>query len=622
MSLPALSDVFSVWRPALRADPKILLDKDEWKHTSNSSTIYARTALIFIMGCYLLKELFSSRTWTATVLCSSHELMTVAWPRFEQWRVDRAMRREVVRQFTVNAHVSQGTMEYAIRHPDIVKELIKKNPSLLDKLCGPTNQNMTEIILQRTLLNRAEKEDKTVLSLLLDANKMSKDHFLKLALPNALISWGINSYKSTTLAIKALKKDAVTVQDFTPEEQVRIWTEGSDQLRSALIVKGWDINIADQQGLTPLKKALVESLNKNSREFSKVCHLLSLGAQTISYDEEISTTDNGSKTIQELINGNSDLIQIFQQARLTLNPKFNKDLKEKPGRWTLGQPLVYVSIIKQKFTIAEGKIMVRSAVVGSIFAAGLILSQLANGGLLAVTYCLIPTLGGVIYELWEARRATHRLHQIALKVFREQLLPWSLITQHIVQFPDLVRELISQKCYMNKLDDQGCTLLGTVISNTSSSSSAKNFESFKLLTDQIFQEKNPRRFEYMVKIFESGYPSYIHYLLSKISDETIPNKEAFACWTNIKDPEIATLFKRHSDVNIKDKAGYTPLMGLVMQSKYEHVKAILAAQPDLDISVEIKNEETKEKTQKKALDLKTTEPIRQLLQQYQAAVKT
>lgn len=608
MSLTGILNVFAVWCPAIKNDPKTLFAEKDWSDPYQSSTIYIRTAVVFSVSMgFLIRELFKRNLIFLLGADNGSKLSVIVaagpaflWERFEKWRVNRLLWNEVHRLFREADFVPESAINYMLQNPEALQKLIQADPSLLDKKCGVTNANLVETVVSQA--KGAEISVWKAFELLVRHKKISGDHFLTLVDTNE------------TWAISALKADLINEKDFSSDEKIKIWKKSSRPLMQLLKNKNWDINIANESGITPLKAALIEYLKAEFKSPNKLCELLALGANFPASDEKISyslkkgdQTEEMNFSIQDMLNDNPELKALVDQAPKEVNMT---NFEEQPPVWTLTQPLVNVSIINESFRVSDGKLMVRAAAFAALFyVVTLPFTIRYKSPFPALGISVIGSLiGQVGYFCWAHNSATRRLNEIAVTAFKRQSIPWSRISDYISKLPSLIYLLSPQE--LQKIDDAGGKLWEKMVPSKYSTPNRDQWEVFKVFTDKIFSGEFKDQFAFIREVFKSQHASFIQYLLPKMPRLT--DEDAFFCWTHIKDPEIAVSFsKLRYPVDVRDKNGWTPLFRAVRSKDFENVEAILAAKPDLLLQVEIQVKDgTKTVT---AMDLESTEPIKTLL---------
>jgi hypothetical protein len=204
---------------------------------------------------------------------------------------------------------------------------------------------------------------------------------------------------------------------------------------------------------------------------------------------------------------------------------------------------------------------------------------------------------------------------------KQNELPCSAASSYIGDSASAAQMLVNKKGDVNKINANGGSLLEYI----------RDFSVFKILIDAGFDINKRDRYNrpLLLQIVSRKDLRYLHYLVQNLkiqpSDYTADEQVSF--WGNLNSKEAATLLKIAGfDINIRNKAGFTPLLDLVTYNKYvssfqetldqtEHLSILLDLGADPMAKVDT-NSGTKS-----AWDLATSEAIKRVLENHPATQK-
>jgi hypothetical protein len=238
----------------------------------------------------------------------------------------------------------------------------------------------------------------------------------------------------------------ITPQGWSEDEQLQLWKEADNVvLMHALAASGFDVNIKNQQGLTPARVKLQGVNRWMPIDFAlKLCGFFSLGAEPPSLEELVPVriklnSDNPKEERRTVVRRKklkdlTDKVEVLAVLRQAHGKGEQIQIPDE-GAWigTRG-PLVNIALVHNKFELAHKTLCYRfgmlvvtiSSLAMKVFARSLSFSQGA---------CLTLVCSGLLcgsYYIFERHRAIAYLYEIALKALRRKFPPHAVF-HHAVQ---------------------------------------------------------------------------------------------------------------------------------------------------------------------------------------------
>ncbi len=459
----------------------------------------------------------------------SESLFICGWAALEYRWFIYAVRKAALQVFTQKSPVPYGTATYMGEDPEAVKTLIRTPANLIKECSGKQGERKN---LLKTLIR----------SVWNDHNKASFEVFKLLAPLSVLDSSDLIQMvqEHPSCAVYTLEQDLVTPRDCSPNDQSALWRcVRKIKVIRALVAKGFSIKDA-------VRIKLHNNVNLDQSEshyvLSDLCKLFSLGAEPPSPSNEnfshISVVRLNDPKIGTQVVSKSTKLEIL----LWRKPKLDAVLKQAqeqaepiliPDEWAwIGtrRPVVNIALSKRKFEIARETLNSRFWIVliGSSCVAIKAFASLANRWGLSFSkgWPQVLLWSGILsfnYYLFESKRASEHLREIALKAFRQPFPPCSII-RYVSHDLGLVQQLKNEN--LNKFDDHGHTLLDHL-----QGQSNPNFEIFKVLADNVFEKKSPTNVQFFFQVVKKGDARFVEYLLSthKIKSEEIDPQLLLEC---------------------------------------------------------------------------------------------
>ncbi len=538
------SSVKSFFYPPVKPSTYQRLESDEYSihlpSSLNLLLIATRTAVV--SACWAVFMHSKLKTSFKGTLLSGF-LVTYGWTVLEYKWFIYAIRKAALQVFTKQSPVPYSTVTYMGEDPEVVKTLIR-TPANLTKECsgiGGERKNLLKTLIGSGWSDYTWSKH----------NKAPFEVFKLLAPLSALDSSDLIQMvqKHPSCAIYTLEQDLVTLRNCNANDQSALWRSVKKiKVMRALVAKGFNIKNAAR---IKLGDGFNLEYSESHYILSDLCKLFSLGAEPPSSKENLPyisverSNDRKKGTLatrqdtklESLLWEKPNLDAVLKQAQEQAEPILI------PDEWAwIGtrRPVVNIALSKRKFEIAREILNSRFWIVliGSSCVAIKAFASLANRWGLSFSKGWPHMLlwSGVLsfnYYLFESKRASEHLREIALKAFKQPFPPCSII-RYVSYDLGLVQQLKNEN--LNKFDDHGHTLLDHLQGQSNPS-----FEIFKILADNVFEKKSPINVQFFFQVVRKGDVRFVEYLLSthKIKSEEIDLGSLWHHW--VGSPTIAEL---------------------------------------------------------------------------------
>lgn len=607
--MSSVLSALAIWRPAVYQTPSQGSIQTLKDFKVDETSILFRTAAIAIAGIALtVRSIMSFSPYTSLFAYGLYPIIHGTYI-YEHRRGIKEINQQVIKLFFNQNYVLPETKEYIKTKPEVVAALLadfktdrtvekeSKLKDLFESLIAKTD---------KTSLSEEYRAFVTSLKVFID----NKDLFSS--------SLFVKVFESQYLEVKiyALEKDAVKSQDLTPEELFDCWTHVEDHnLAHLLVQKGFDINVQNSQGETPLMWAIKFDLDNSDREINRKQTILSLlkgGAQvpdlnsTIQVKAKTKVEGVEIEQLQDIriidflkkdpVIAEAFLQAISYQSNTANSNSFTTKSNKSEGLLfclKFWKPAVCTNVGTFEFGVKDNHIFIRSLMVALPILGGWPFALLCPAYIPAMLpFVAMPFL----WYKYDWSRATKALNEVAVQQF-QHMFPSARASQHVVLNESAIDQLIANQADLTKLDDNGKTLWDLICQQDSYSngliklSTAVKCSIFIKLADQFFasnvpKEQKCRSFLIAVK---SAQPAYVEYLLKsgKIKASDLSAEQQFECWMSLKHTRMATVFKNYGfDVNVVNATGHTPLLACLnkfffkfssydLLDEYQYVQTLL-----------------------------------------------
>ncbi|MFI5344006.1 MAG: hypothetical protein ACHQUC_07280 [Chlamydiales bacterium] len=571
--MQVLTRSLCIWR-----DPIVQIPSNDSKlpkyKTDNTSII---VRMIAVASAFFANVVYLWRTIPLLDLTylGSGAVVSIAlaslYGAFESMRATSALNRIAVDQFISEEPVPTYIMNHLRTHPAAVKELCNRPEPKLSKI-SMDGASLLEFILFTKYPNSSledfakvplpickEERNKLLDNYVIMSVANHKDEDNRLAILKLLLAKGVQlkmdrcnyflEMVTRSLPIRhisyVLKNDFIKPGDLSNEELFQCWTSMKDlRVTQLLVQKGFDINVQNSEGQTPLQWA--EANNKDK------------------------------------------LIRLLQKANDPTPPT-----NFKPFILDLRKPAISVGGKHRLLEVRGFDIILRTMLVAiPIFTT---LLAVAVKALIFFPVALPLLLLPVAYYKFEWKRAIEKLNALALDVFKG-LLPSSNSMAYIAQNELIVDQLLASDSDITKQSESGLTLWHYLIFGLERIPFETKLSIFKKLAGRFFAPELPieSRYANFIKAAESGHFEFVEHLLvnKMIRAEELSPHQMFNCWIALREVKSIELLKTHDfDVNVRNENGLTPLLHMLTRTPpllfsrkqikdYDFIKAFLKAGAD------------------------------------------
>jgi hypothetical protein len=537
--------------------------------TPNFALIIARTTILFGASIGLIQHCFKMpfTIFSATCLAGGW----IAWEY--QWFI-QAVRKAALAVYAEQRVVPSSTVTYLANDPEAVKTLIS-NGGDLQKTCVE-ELSAGEKSLLKTLIRRSHVSART--------KEIWFEVFQLLArVPHALdaddLKFLVSSHSYSGCIVYTLEQGFVLPKDVTSQQQTQLWQLVRDFACMRTLSKKFPVQEAAR---VKLREWLAGMMGIES--VGDLCHLLALGAQTPSLDEEFNyrsdvgandpkqktqtiTTQRTLKSLKSII---PELIAVIEQAH---QPGEDVAVPEEQAWIGSRRPLVNIVFSQRKFEIAKNVISSRLAIVLGVVS---VVALRILPWKLALCVSGLTALG---YYAFECQRAQKYLRETALNIFK-RVFPAHSVVSFAAQDLSLVQQLTKEE--LVKFDDYGETLWDHF-----ARLHRPNFEIFKLFADEMANKEPALKQKFFCYVVRSGHANFVQYLLEnqKVKIEEISDQ--FWLWFYLNDASVARVLKTFGFNPEVNENGMTPLHYLLNNDQHpnvQRIRALLVAGAKFDVS--------------------------------------
>lgn len=371
-----------------------------------------------------------------------------------------------------------------------------------------------------------------------------------------------------------LAQKKITVADFTPDQQVHFWRIlGNQRAGAVLAAHGFNINIRDSQGFTPLLAAVACNNLSVLDRVVLVKTLLQCGA------DKSPTVAIGSQPARTAL-------------ELTKDPKIREAIENtvqiplsKPSCWDAFRkiPLIYPALEQNSCVVDQSLLKSRVAAIAKVAFAMLVLAipmaALSPIGSLALVVLSALSYALPLLDSWRAESAADVK---AVNEYLQMERPSTAATKRIQNNPKLLSELVKRKGDVNKLDETGDSCIPSL--------NELDFATFKYLIDT---GKSCRTlFREIVRLKNSTFLDYV-LTQNKVKASDFTEVEQHNVWKGLGCKESGDLLRRYQfNINSRNSAGCTPLMVAAdsgTEESNERVKMLLACGANKSLTVSFKD---------------------------------
>lgn len=619
-------NIVSVWRPIINQNQESATGE---RFEASRLSMLARTLLV-ALPLFTAAVRFVPRINSVLGLVIVFNIVEI----FEEFRSAGAADRLAIDLFKKQTSVPDDAMKFLATHPYAVKQLIAQPGCNINKTSAFDGQTLLEQIVQSKKTNGLFNEEKSnaklrlsTLKLLIESGQVTaKDLFSHQAI--------FTDPDFVEILIGALERDKLQRGNLTPSQVYHAWLLANNANLARLLAKrGFNINAENEKGETALFTLFKQwaEHGHNTGGFEKIFLLLKNGA-TLPPDDALIEFEKGGqivrKTVKEFVDEKHSLKTAIEQTK-DIQPEAPGFYDGNPGVFSL-KPAIKVANSFDSFKVNQNLLILR---VG--FIAFPIITFVASVILTLATP--LPLVVGVVASgllfMAEWSRAARKLSSIAIQQFNHGNVTHSML-EYIAKDKKLIGQLIEKKVDFNTIDEKGNNLWDAICEQGRYSwnkiDAKTHFANFKMLADRFFADTVPGalRCSYFIKAVRTGKPEFVEYLLAskKVVAADFSSDEEFACWTGLRNPQIAVLLKANGfDPNAVNGRGFTPLLATLQSygelgymlddkfNKYLHVNALLDAGADPKATVQIEDDQKVLNT-KTALELaRGNAPIVRLL---------
>ncbi len=539
--------------------------------------IAARTTILFAASVSLIQHHFKMPMTIFSATC-----LAGGWIIWEHRWFIQAVRKAALEIYATQTPVPSSTVTYLANDPEAIETLISSGGNL-QKRCAEEHTGAGKKSLLKTLVQRTHVSART-------EEIWFKVFKLLAHVPNALdaedLKWVISWHSYSGCAAHALEQNLVPPSTVAREQETILWRAVRDFLCIRLLSEKFSVQ---QAARIKLRDWLIGALGLES--VGTLCHLLSLGAESPSLDEEFNYRSEMNvndpkmqtrsvsirRTLKSLRNTHPELIAVIEQAH---EPGQNSAVPDEQARVGSKGPLVNTMLSQGKFEIAKNVIGYRMALV--VVAVAVAVAAVALKILpwkLALCGSGLAALGTYVFE---SQRAKKHLRETALNVFK-RTFPAHSVALFVAQDLSLVQQLTKKEVV--KFDDHGYTLWDHL-----ESQHLPNFEIFKLFADAMADKEPALKEQFFQGVVRSGHVKFVKYLLENQKIKVQEISDPFSLWICLNDLSVAKVLKSFGfNPEVKDKNGMTPLHWLLNHHRdlpptAKRLRSLLVAGAKFDLS--------------------------------------
>ncbi len=530
---------------------------EEYSYTVDSALLASRVSAIAKIAFTLLVASIPMYLISAfgSVVLISMAAVTLSLPYIDSWAAERAADVKAVNEYLQKKDPSINAAKRIKENLSAAQMFVRKkgDPNKPDRLGNTFSRHIKELDF--------------------DVFKCLVDGGMKL---NAARMGEIVQFSNPRFLEYLLAKKNVTAADFTPDEQVYLWRKLGNQSAAAILaLYGFDVNIRDSEGFTPLL-AVLECEKLNSLD--SVVHvkaLLQCGA-----NKSLAVTIKGqSKTALELTDD--------PKIREAINNTVAETPTAKPSCWEAFRkiPVIYPALEQNSCVIDKSLLAYRVAAVAKIAFAMLVLAipLAAISPLSSMALVVLSALSHALPRL-DSWRAESAADAKAVNEYLQMQHPTVAARWRVVANPKLISLLVKKKGDVNKTDECGFPIANSIRDF--------DFDTFKCLVDGGMDMRSS-----LYDLVGKKDPAFLEYVLTqnKVKASDFTESEQNALWLQLRNQESGILLLR-SGFNINSRSsqdyiqGYTPLMIAASSSHWhcesrERVKILLACGADKSLTV-------------------------------------
>ena len=259
-------------------------------------------------------------------------------------------------------------------------------------------------------------------------------------------------------SLYAVEASTIKPQDFTPEEQIACWRNvNNDEVAQALIKKGFNINVKNNRGMTPVLAAILGEYNYTYQRERLLSLLLANGAALPNFKMLITLQQDNIQaskgevikkqvTLEEFLKESyPKLLTILQQASSLRNQQVADHMSEisrlsdfEPSTFAIWKPAISIGGWSEVFKVRDRAILGRT-----------LLSAISTSMLFVPVAIMTPAYLPVILPFiavpyacykFERYRAIKALDELAIKEF-QTIFPPSQVTEYIIYRESVINQL-------------------------------------------------------------------------------------------------------------------------------------------------------------------------------------
>lgn len=464
--MPTIPNSIALWRPAVNYNDIRKNGRLETDQTSIYIRIATTTAIAASIALRSLRRthsiLLNSNSFKA-IFATAVIIFVAVLNKIERWRATRALDQLAVDLFKKTDPVPFAVECYLRWNLSAFQKLVLQLPdSQLHKFTRKSG--LLENIIKDEFSQRLHREQSyfPVLKLLVDKGIPLKTMDCNFLL--TVLQW------PSHFTLYALQATTIKPEDFTADEQIACWQEvRDDEVAQALIQKGFDINVKNREGITPVVSAIIGEHRSSYPKAKFLSFLLANGAILPDFQMKINLKESQDGvietreiTLEEFLKSELRLQAILQQAS-HFRSQQDADHKSsvsrlsdfEPSTFAIWKPAISIGGWSEAFKVRERAILGRTLL--SAVSTCMLFIPVA---LMAPAYLpiVLPFIAmPYAYYRFERHRAIRALDELAVKEF-QTMFPAPEVTDYIIHREPVMNQLGAKKMDLNKRDRDGDTL--------------------------------------------------------------------------------------------------------------------------------------------------------------------